>query len=354
MRTSVWLPFAAVALVTSLPPRLPAADAKPVRATVVSTLATAPGHARQFALDGKADTYYASEKNPGKDDVATLIFDEPVMVKSLAVTTGKPDGVDKLTTGSLEASADGQTFESLAKFAEGTAHAAPDRKLKAVRVKPGAIDHPLVIREFTVESDPPVATFKHPVEIFAWSEDPAMTDWVMKAARICEREYDMICDELPSDGFKPRTEFTMDLTNDYRGVAATGGGSVTGSVNYFKQHKDDFGAMVHETVHVAQLYRRGGNRNPGWLVEGVADYVRFFKYEPGKIGRIQPDRWKYDGAYRQTAHFLNYVAEKYDKDIVKKLNAAMRTGEYKPELWQLYTKKKVEELGDEWKASLKR
>ncbi|HEX4589872.1 MAG TPA: basic secretory protein-like protein, partial [Gemmataceae bacterium] len=249
-----------------------AADAKPVRATVVSTLATASKHARQFAFDGFADTYYASEKNPGKDDAVSLVFDMPVTLKSIAVTTGKPDGGDKLTAGSLEASVDGKSFTPLAEFSEGTAHATPGRKLKAVRIKPGQTDHPLVVREFAVASDPPVATFKYPVEIFAWSDDPEMTDWVMKAARICEREYDMICEELKSDGFKPRVEFTMDLTNDYRGVAATGGGQVTGSVSYFRAHKDDFGAMVHETVHVVQQYR--GRGNPGWLVEGIADYIR--------------------------------------------------------------------------------
>ena len=332
----------------------PASDAKPVRATVVSTLPTAHGHARQFALDGKADTYYASEKNPGKDDTATLVFDSPVMLKSIRVMTGKPDGGDRLTGGSLEISADGESFEPIAKFADGTVHASPGRKAKAVRVKPGAIGHALVIREFAIESEPSVATFKHPLEIFAWSEDPSMTDWVMKAARICEREYDMICEELRSDGYKPRTEFTMDLDNNYRGVAQTGGSEVLGSVRFFKQHPDDFGAMFHETVHVAQMYRRGVGRNAGWLVEGIPDYLRFFKYEPGKIGPVNPNRWEYNQPYRPAAHFLNYVTEKYDKDIVRKVNAALREGDYKPELWEVWTKKKVEDLGAEWKESLNR
>ena len=42
------------------------------------------------------------------------------------------------------------------------------------------------------------------------------------------------------------------------------------------------------------------------------------------------------------------------RDIVRKLNAAMRDGDYRDELWKLYTKKSVQELGDEWKAALKR
>ncbi|HEY1381650.1 MAG TPA: basic secretory protein-like protein [Gemmataceae bacterium] len=336
-------------------PRSPAAAAepKPVAAVVETSLATADRNIRQFAFDGDPATYFASDKNPATDDHFTLVFDAPVAVKTVAVTTGKPDGADKLDAGALEGSEDGKSFAPLATFADGTARAAADgRKLRAVRVRPGESKHPLVVRDFTVESDPPVAVFKYPVEVAVASDDPEMLPWVTKAARICERQYPMICDELRSDGFKPRTYITMTLKNDYRGVAATGGGRITGSVKFFRDHPDDFGAMVHETVHAVQSYR--GRGNPGWLVEGVADYIRFFKYEPGKIGRVNPDRWRYDGAYRQTAAFLNYVAEKYDKDLVRKLNAAMREGKYKDDLWQEMTKKPVKELGEEWKATLKR
>ena len=62
---------------------------------------------------------------------------------------------------------------------------------------------------------------------------------------------------------------------------------------------------------------------------------------------------KYDGSYRVTANFLNYVTEKYDKDLVKKMNAALREHRYTPELWQQYTGKDVETLNIEWKKTLK-
>jgi hypothetical protein len=121
----------------------------------------------------------------------------------------------------------------------------------------------------------------------------------------------MICEELKSDGFTPPRRVTITLEGSYVGVAATSGGHIVGSAAYFRAHPDDVGAMVHETVHVVQGYR-GGN-NPPWLVEGIADYIRFFKYEPGKLGRIDPGRARYDGSYRVTAAFLAYLAEKYDK-----------------------------------------
>jgi len=69
-------------------------------------------------------------------------------------------------------------------------------------------------------------------------------------------------------------------------------------------------------------------------------------------GRINPDRAKYDGSYRVTAAFLAFVTEKYDPQVVRKLNAAMRAGKYKPEVWKELTGLTVEELGREWQKSL--
>src|SRR5439155_1070262 len=81
--------------------------------------------------------YFASAQSPPGADHFTLTFDSQVAVKSVVVTTGKPDGSDKLDAGALEASADGRAFEPLAKFTDGTARAEPNgRKLRAVRVKP--------------------------------------------------------------------------------------------------------------------------------------------------------------------------------------------------------------------------
>src|SRR5690606_31239324 len=131
---------------------------------------------------------------------------------------------------------------------------------------------------------------------------------------------------------------------------ATSRGNIVGSVEYFRRHQDDMGAMVHETAHVVQSYR--GRGNPGWLVEGVADYIRFVVYEPENIGGFNPRRARHDQSYRTSARFLSYVTDKYDKEIVKKLNKAMREGEYREELWQEYTGKSLADLGAEWYDSI--
>jgi hypothetical protein len=332
-----------------------------VLAVVESTLKTDGDHIRQFVLDGDSQTYFASDGNPTASDSLTVVLDKPVSVKSIDVVTGRPNGDDKLEAGKLEVSPDGKAFEEISsKSSDGAINAdVGGRQVKAIRIGPKEdLKHPLVIREITIDSTPAVATFRYPVEVVVdVSDAPDMKEWADKCARICERAYPMINQELASDGFKPAHLIRMSFKNDYQGVAATGGTRITGSVKYFKDHPQDFGAMVHETAHVVQAYRgaRGGNRNPGWLVEGIADYVRFYKYEPGKIGPLRnPDRLRYNQAYRTTARFLNYVTEKYDKELVKKLNAAMRQGKYSDDLFKDYTGKTVTELDDEWRASMKK
>jgi hypothetical protein len=334
-------------------PILAAPEEKPsITATIDTTLTTGGEHIRQFAFDGDYKTYFASEKNATAEDHFTLVLDKPAMVHSLRVTTGRPDGGDKLDAGTLQVSADGKTFEDVDKFRAGVAGTKlPERKIQAIRIKHlRDLKYPLVIREIVLDSQPAVAVFKYPVEfIVDVKEAPEMKEWAEKAARICEQQYTMINEVLRDDRYQPPRRVPMRL-RIMDGVAYASGDRITGSTAYFKRHPDDFGAMVHETVHVVQGYRLPGN--PGWLVEGIADYVRFFKYEPGKLGRIVPHRARYDGSYRVTAAFLAYLTEKYDKQIVRKLNKMMREGEYKEDVFRKLTGKTLEKLGEEWRATL--
>lgn len=77
--------------------------------------------------------------------------------------------------------------------------------------------------------------------------------------------------------------------------------------------------------------------------------MRFWKYEPGKAGRLQPERARYNGSYRVTAAFLAFASEKYDRKLVNKLNALLREGKYDAGAWKTLTGKSVEELNQEWR-----
>ncbi len=322
----------------------PAPGPRPVvRAVIESSLPTAKGNIRQFAFDANPDTYFESARNATQDDHLTLTFDEPIQPRTVAVALGRP-GVD--TEGSayvLEYSADGTMFRS-------------DRPaaVKAFRVRVTKdLPQPFAVREITINSNPKVVPFRYPIEFALDVADaPELKAWGEKVVRVCEREYPDICAFLASDGYTPPTQIRMALKTDYNGVAAAGGGRIVGSVKYFKSNPSDVGAMVHETVHCVQNYKSRGL--PGWLVEGVADYVRFWRYEPGKAGRLTPERARYDGSYRTTAAFLAFVTEKYDRQAVPKLNAMLRENRYTPEAWRALTGKSVDELNQEWRQSLAR
>jgi hypothetical protein len=193
-----------------------------------------------------------------------------------------------------------------------------------------------------------------------------LTDWATnKLAPVLIEWYPKVVAMLPSDGFTAPARFTVTLKPG-DGVAFTSGTQIVGNSIWLKQELDGeaVGALVHEEVHVVQQYGRAGREQPGavpppgWLVEGMADYVGWFKYEPESHGadtvwlRAHKNlTLRYDGGYRITANFLNWVAGKYDPEIVRQLNAAMRQGGYADDLWKQYTGKNIQELGDEWKSS---
>ncbi len=348
------LAFLILASVSAVAAPEAAPPPRPVEFVAVeSSLATAGDRIRQFAFDGNPATYFASEKPATKADHLTFRFENPVAVKSITVLTGRPNGDDKLPKGVVELSTDGTKFEEVGTFADGKATTAGNWKaVRALRIRPTEdLTTPLVVREVAIDSAPQVATFRYPIEfILDVADAPEMKAWAENVVSVCEREYPRICTLLASDGFRPLTQIRMALKSDYNGVAYASGSRIVGSVKFFKANPKDIGAMVHETVHCVQSYK--GRGNPGWLVEGVADYLRFWKYEPGKAGRVNPERAQYNGSYRTTAAFLAFVTDKYDGQLVPKLNAAMRDGKFEDGVWKKLTGKTADELNQEWKKSL--
>ena len=199
------------------------------------------------------------------------------------------------------------------------------------------------------------------------SETPDLTEWAHKElAPVLQQWYPKIVRMLPSEGYQAPVSVRIIFSPNMRGVAATSGTSIRCGAGWFRQQLqgEAKGAVVHELVHVVQQYgsaRRSDpntTRTPGWLVEGIADYTRWFLYEPetrgAEVTRQNITSARYDSSYRISGNFLNWVTQTYDKDIVRKLNAAARQGRYSEDLWKKATGRTVQELGDEWKKSLEK
>ena len=157
---------------------------------------------------------------------------------------------------------------------------------------------------------------------------------------------------LASDGFTPARTVQVRFRKDMKGVAATGRNVISVSANYVRGHTNDWGMVIHELTHVVQAYPPGSG--PGWLVEGVADYIRLTHFEPqARPPRINPDRASYRDSYKTTAIFLAWVEKKHDPQAVRKLNAALREKKFKLELFKDYTGQTVDELWKDFADSLR-
>jgi len=195
---------------------------------------------------------------------------------------------------------------------------------------------------------------------------PDLTNWAFATlAPVVQEWYPKLIAALPSEGFVPPPHVTIRIEPELRNgtPAWTVGSRIDLNGEWFRKNLkgEAVGAVIHEMVHVVQRQYWRARRQPdavavpGWLVEGIPDYIRFFQFEPESHGA--DDIWlkrqrfsslRYDKSYRISANFLKWVSEKYDSNIVVKLNAAARLGQYKPDLWKTSTQKSVEELGAEW------
>lgn len=178
-----------------------------------------------------------------------------------------------------------------------------------------------------------------------------LAGFASRAKGICESQYPLIIAYLHTDGFEPPKKFGQTY-REMGGVAYTTEGGCFFSAAYFRTHADDYGAVVHEMTHVIQNY--SGN-NPGWLVEALDDYVRFYRYEPvSKMLHFTVEQVPQDQpqAYQIGAQFLDWAQSKYDKNLVPDLNTAMRKGTYSDDIWKTKTGKTITALWAEWKASL--
>jgi len=190
------------------------------------------------------------------------------------------------------------------------------------------------------------------------SQAPDLKEWAETKLRPeMDKWYPILRDCLASDGYTAPKQFSVTIRPG-RGVASTSSTSVRVSADWIRSQlkhpewNEAVGSVIHELAHVIQQYKSRGN--PGWLVEGIADYFRWFHFEPvaHRPKLRDPARAKYSDSYKTTAGFLEYVVAHHDHELAVKLNAAMRQGRYSPELWKDCTGLSVQELWSEYVASL--
>jgi len=111
------------------------------------------------------------------------------------------------------------------------------------------------------------------------------------------------------------------------------GGAMTLSIPHILKNPADVrGLFIHELTHIAQAYSAPGERL-GWLVEGIAEVVRY-QLRPSddawrrQVDRIDPQKLDYHNAYRDKALFFSWIEKHGHPQLIAKLNRAFKEGSY--------------------------
>ncbi len=165
---------------------------------------------------------------------------------------------------------------------------------------------------------------------------PELREWGEQAKALVEEWYPRIVNLIPTKGFEPPTEVKITLRKSDRGIADTAGAHIRVSSGWIEKRPEDIGLVFHELVHVIQNY---GPTRQGWLVEGIADYLRWAIYEAKPLSWFalpnRPDGYRQ--GYQVTAGFLLWLESDRAPGIVNKLNTALRNKNYSDELFESET-----------------
>jgi hypothetical protein len=185
------------------------------------------------------------------------------------------------------------------------------------------------------------------------SDAPVAAEWAAGAKELCETWHGIIFDLLNPVGRPPARTITIVFKGpSMKGVAYTRApeSTITISAAWVKKHPDDIGMVIHELTHVVQNYPRSKGANPFWVVEGIADYIRYYEFEPEKRTPID---WKktYRDGYGVASAFLDWTQRTHAPHLIEKLNARLAIGEYTDELFADYASAPLERLWEEFLTS---
>lgn len=162
---------------------------------------------------------------------------------------------------------------------------------------------------------------------------PEQAQWGQTAKELMTEWHPRITHLLATKGYEPIQTVNLTLRKSDRGIADASRNHIRVSSGWIEKHPEDIGLVVHELVHIIQGYGSGGH---SWLTEGIADYIRWAIYE-GK-----PQEWFHlpnaaDGycqGYQVCGGFLLWLESDRSPGIVKKLNTALRNGQYADALFE--------------------
>lgn len=337
---------------------------------VESTISGSKKHDIAEVIDGSRETWFQGYRPPYRNDFVAVVLGKPQKLTSVRVLTGKPDGANRLEAGVLELSTDGRTYGHATPLANGEAAWSGNiGPVAAVRVRATAdATAMLAVREIeledavlpkvvvTVPGDSPVGKLLVKCN---FTQVPArlavrLRDELDTVAQWFFTSYPQIVAmiDAPRDGLVRELEvrFKEDMKPGVPGYAS--GNVMTISIPFLLGNPGEVrGLYIHELTHVAQAY--SGGERPGWLVEGIAEAVRYALSPPddpwrAAVDAIDPATVDYRKAYRDTAPFLLWI-EKQKPGAIAGLSRAMKDTTYAADTWKKLTGRSP----DDWLQSFR-
>lgn len=133
-------------------------------------------------------------------------------------------------------------------------------------------------------------------------------------------------------------------------IAGASGNEVRYQTEWLLNQPEDYDVVVHEVMHIVQSYTTA----PGWLTEGIADYVRH-EYGVNNVAagwslQMPGAGSSYADGYGTTGRFLVWLEARYAIEFVDMLDTALRGGSYVSGFWVSYTGKTVDQLWQDYVA----
>jgi hypothetical protein len=179
---------------------------------------------------------------------------------------------------------------------------------------------------------------------FEGEPSAATKAWAERSVILVRQWWPLVCQLLATEQFKGPKEFKLRFQENQKGPAhRTEEGNFI-SVPWITKHPDDFGMVIHEMTHAIQDYHNAPKESV-WLVEGIADYIRYWRYEPDKPHRaIDATKATYRDGYSTTAAFLAWIMWRFDRRTLHEVDAAFRSGTYQDALFEKITGKPLDDL----------
>ena len=173
------------------------------------------------------------------------------------------------------------------------------------------------------------------------SQTPQLENWGFHAKELITLWPPRIALILDVEDYPHNIDLTIQKSDE--GIAFTDSNAITVSSHWIEKYPEDIGLIVHEAVHVVQLYPEF---EPGWITEGIADYIRWHLYEKKPLDwfPVGEDEKGYEAAYRITGGFFLWITLHKNADFMKILNTYMKGGGYKDSIFFQYNGKDLDAL----------